>query len=99
MKAALLHLVLDKAATLFAHVTKHLAEHKLQRVVADTTATGTGGVFHRLIAVIADVERRAIEMAGVFGGIAIEAAQPCHVILRTEHTGDDETVEGYTFYI
>ena len=99
VETALLHLVFDVAALLLAHITEHLTEHPLQRIVAHHAATRPIGILHRLIAVVADIERRAVEMAGVLGGITVTATQLCDIVLRTEHAGDNQLVEGHTLHI
>ena len=99
METALLHFVLDVTALLLAHVAEHLAEHPLQRVVAHHAATRPSGILHRLIAVVADIEGRAVEMTGVLGGIAVTATQLHHIVLRTKHAGDNQLVEGHTLHV
>ena len=95
METALLDLVLDVAAILFAQVAQHFREHPLQRVVAHLTATGAVRVLDRLVAVVADVEGGAVEMAGVLRGIAVAPTELRHVLLGTEHAGDDDLMEGH----
>jgi len=99
MKATLLHLVLNKTAILLTHIIKYLTQDKFQRVVAYLTATGAVGILYCLITVITNIYRGAIEVTGVFCGIAIMAAQLGHILLRTEHAGHDETMQGHTFYL
>ena len=38
MEAALLHLILNVATALLAHIAQHLRQHPFQRVVANRTA-------------------------------------------------------------
>ena len=99
VETALLHLVFDIAAVLAAHVVEHLAQDEFQRVVAHLAAVGAVRVFHRLIAVIADVYRRAIQVARVFCGVAIVASQFSHILLCAQYAGHDEAVQGHAFYL
>ena len=96
METALLHLVLDVAAILFSQVAQHLGEHPLQRVIAHLAATGAVGVLDRLVAVVADVESGAVEMAGVLRGIAVAPAELHHILLSAEDAGDDDLMQGHT---
>ena len=63
VEAALLNLVLDIATVLLAHVAEHFGEHPLERIVLNLTAMRAFGILDGLVAVIADVERGAVEMA------------------------------------
>ena len=74
VEAALLNLVLNEAPLLLAHIAEHLREHPLQRVVAHLSAARSVGVRHGVIAVVADVERGAVEVARVLGGVRVAAA-------------------------
>ena len=38
-------------------------------------------------------------MAGVLCGVSISTSQFHHILLRTEHTGNDDTMQGNTLYI
>ena len=99
MKAALLHLVFDVAAALLAHIAEHLGEHPFQGIIANLTARRTIRILHRLVAIVADVERGAIEMARVLSGIAVATTQFYHIFLRTEHTGNYQLMEGHTLHV
>ena len=99
METALLHLIFDIAAALFPHIAQHLGEHPFQRIVANLATRRPIGVLHRLIAVVADIESGAVEVARVLCGIAITAAQLHDIILRTEHAGDNDLVEGNALHI
>ena len=95
METALLHLIFDVAAILFAQIAQHFREHPLQRVVAHLATTGAIGVLDRLVSVVADVEGGAVEMAGVLRGIAVAPTELRHVLLGTEHAGDNDLMQGY----
>ena len=92
MEAALLDFILDVGAVLLANVTKHLGEHPLQRVVAHLATDG-------VIAVVADVESGAVEVARVVRSIAVVALQTGYVFLGAQHAGDDELVQGHTLHV
>ena len=97
MKAALFHLILDETTALLTHVPQHLREYELQRIIANSTSGRAFRVFHRLVAVVADVERRTIEVARILGGITVDTTQTAHILLGTQHAGDDKAVQRYTF--
>jgi hypothetical protein len=99
VEASLLHLILDVAALPLPHIAQHLGEYELQRVVAHLITRRPVGVLHRFIAVVADIEGGAIQMAGVLRGVAVDIAQPLYVLLRAQHTGNNQPVQGHTFYI
>ena len=52
------------------------------------------GRFYSFIAVIADVESRAIEMTTVLRGITIMTTKTLHIILGPKHTGDNNLMQG-----
>jgi len=99
METALLDLVLDVAAILFAQITQHLGEYPLQRVVAHLAATGAIGVLDRLVSVVADVEGSAVEVAGILRGISVAPTELRHILLRTEHAGNDDLMQGHALDI
>ena len=99
MEAALLNLIFDIATTILTHIVKHLAEDKLQCVVTDLTTTGTLWILNGLIAIVADIERGAVEMTRLLGCIWIILTQLGHIDLRTEHTGDYEAMQRHTFHL
>ena len=99
METSLLHLVFYIATLCLAHVAQHLAEHPLQRVVAHGAAPGSLGGADSLIAVIADVEGGAVEVAGVLGGVGVARAQFLNVAARAQHAGNDYLVQGYALYL
>ena len=83
METALLHLIFDIAASRLTHIAQHLGEHPFQRVVAHHPSRRAVWIFHRLIAVVANIEGSAIEMTRVLGGIAVTATELHHVLLRS----------------
>ena len=85
MEAALLNLVLNETTLLLAHIAEHLREHPLQRVVAHLSAARSVGVLNGVVAVVADVERSALEMARVLGGVRVTAAQFLHICITAQH--------------
>ena len=85
MEASLLNLILYIAALVLAHIVKNLTQHPLQRVVADLTARHPLGIFHGPIAVVANIERGAIEMTRVLRCIAIMRAQLSHIRLAAQY--------------
>ena len=82
VETALLHLILDVATALLAHIPKYLAEYPFERIVAHHTARRSPGILNRLIAIITDVKRRTIEMAGVLRRIAVAPTEFRHILLR-----------------
>ena len=96
MEAALLHFILDVAAARLAHVTQHLGEHPFQRVVAHLTTRRSVRVLDRLVTIVTDIEGGAIEVAGVLCGVAVATTEFHNIVLRTEHTSDDDLMEGHT---
>ena len=99
VEAALFHLVFHIAATVVAHVAQHFGEHPFQRVVAYGTARGGIGRRDGDVAVVADIDGGAEEMAGVFGGIAVACLQMRDVVACAQRTGDDNLMEGDAFHI
>ena len=99
MKTPLLHLIFDIATARLAHVTQHLGEHPLQRIVAHQATRRPIGILNGLVTVVADIEGSAIEMAGVLCGIAVTTTELGHIVLRTQYTGDDDLMEGYALHI
>lgn len=89
VEATLLDLILDVAAALLTHVAEHLAEDELEGVAPHLAARGAIRVADRLVAVVGDVEGRAVEMARMFRGVGVIAAQTADVGLRAEHARDD----------
>ena len=92
VKTALLDFVLDIATSQFALVAQHLGENPLQRVV-------THGALHGLVAIIADVERGAVKMAGVLRSVGIVSLQAGDVFHGTQQTGNDELLHGYALLV
>ena len=99
METTLLYLIFNVAAILLAHVAQHLREYPLQRVVTHLTTTGTIRILHRLIAVVADVEGRAVEMTGVLRRITVTPTEFRHVLLRAEHAGNNDLMQRYTLHV
>ena len=99
MEAALLQLVLDIAAALLADVTQDLAQHPLQRVALHSPPLrlprrGDGG-----IAVVADVESGAEQVAALALGISVAPLQALHIVLRPEYARHNDAVQRDTFYV
>ena len=92
----MLHLIFNITALLLTKVAEDFGEYPFQCVVAHCTTSGTFGVLHCYITVIAKVECGAIEMATVLGGILVAVAQFLHVILGAQHACDDYLVERNT---
>ena len=88
METALLHLVFDIAAALFAQIAQNFREYVLQGVIAHLTGT------YGMVAIVADVNRCAIKMTGVFCGVTIAPTEFDYIFLRTEYTGDDDLMKG-----
>ena len=99
MKAPLLHLVFDVAATLFAHIAQHLAQHVFQAVVTHSPARRSIRILNRFVAVVTDVEGGTIQMARVLGSIAVMSAQLGHIGLGTQHAGNNGAMQGNALYI
>lgn len=79
--------VFDVAATIAAHVAENLREYPLEGVVAHLAGDG-------LVAVVADVNSGAIEVAGVLGGVTITPTQAGYVLLGTQDAGDNDAMQG-----
>ena len=92
MEAALLDFVLDVAAAFLALVAQDFGKDVLEGVVANGSCDG-------MIAVVADVEGGAKEVARAFGGVRIMALQLGYVVHGAQHAGNDELVERYAFII
>ena len=97
MKASLLYFILDIAAVVLPHVAQHLAEHPFQRVVCHGAAWLLVGVAHRCVAIVADVKRGAVKVAGVYRCIMVATAQFIYVLASAKHTGNDEFVQWHLF--
>ncbi len=85
VETTLLHLVFYKASVLHAHIVEHLAEHPFQGVIAYFATLRTLGRFHCFVAVVANVEGGAVEVAAVLGGITVVPAEPGYVGLAAKH--------------
>ena len=69
METTLLHFIFDITTALFAHIAQYFRKDPFQCVVA------------HLLAIVADVERGAIEMARILSSIAIAATQFNYILL------------------
>ena len=87
VETALLDFVLHVAAAFLALVAQHLGEYPLEGVVAYWLCDG-------VVAVVADVEGGAEEVARTVGGILVVTLQPSHIVHGAKHAGDNELVEG-----
>ena len=83
MEATLMHLVFDVAAVLIAEIPQHLAEHPFQGIILNLSARLVLGL-NLLVSVVADIERGAIKMARILGGITITGSQFRHIILGAQ---------------
>ena len=81
METALLYLIFNIASALFSQVVQHLAQYVFQCVVAHLAALLTVWRTYGLVAVVADVEGRAIKMTRIFSSISIVVSQFLHVAL------------------
>ena len=52
-----------------------------------------------MVAVVADIDGGAIEVARVVGGIAVVTLQTGHIVLGTHDAGDDNLVQGHTLHV
>ena len=92
MEAALLDFVFDVAAAFLALVAQDFGKDVLEGVVANGSCDG-------MIAVVADVEGGAKEVARAFGGIGVVALQLGDVVDGAQHAGDNQLVERYALII
>ena len=92
MEAALFDFVLDIGTLVATDVAEHFGEYPFEGVVAHLAVDG-------MIAVVADIEGGAVEVAGVVGGVAIVTLQLPDVFHRAHHTGDGELGDGHAFHI
>ena len=86
MEAALLHLVLDVAATLLTNVAQHLAQHPLERIVLYGTALRFSRRGDSGKAVIADIESGTKEVATLTGSIAVTTLQVGYIVFCPKNT-------------
>ena len=87
-----MHLVFDIAAVALAHVAHHLGKHIFQRVVAHLAAM-LARCLNGLIAVVANVEGGAVEVAAVLRCIAVFLAQGSHILLRPHDARYDDFMQ------
>ena len=99
MEATLVYLVLHVADPIVSEVLENFRENPFQCVVARLTDAGRARLLNGVVLVIADVERRAVEMATVVGGIAIMLAQAEDIVLGTRDGGDDNLAGIDVLYI
>ena len=99
MKASLFHLILYVTAILLTHIAKNLTEYPFQCVVTDLAARWSFRSLYRLVTIIADIERRAIKMAGLLCSIAITTTQLDHIFLRAKYAGNNQFMHGDTLNI
>lgn len=86
MKAALFYFIFNVAALVDAHVSKDLAEHPFQCVVSYGTARVPVWVANRRVTVVAQVECRAVKVAGVDRSIIVASPQLVDIIASPQHT-------------
>lgn len=90
-----MHFVLYVACAGKALVAQHFGQYGLEGGDPVDAAVALGGEFEK--AVVGYVERGAVAVARVFGGVAVEAAQAGYVLVGAEYGGDDEFVGGVAF--
>ena len=93
MEAALLHFILDITTLLGPDVAQHLRKDELEGVVADGSALRPVGRRYRVEAVIGYVEGCAEAVTALFGGVSVDAAQLCHILLSAKDAGYDNCVK------
>ena len=91
METALSHFVFHPTTTLLAQVAQHLRQHLFQSYIGHRRLLGIrlGLLLDGEIAVVGDVESRAVHVATVLGGVAVVATKPSDILLRTQYAGDD----------
>ena len=99
METALLYLIFNIASALFSQVVQHLAQYEFQCVVAHLAALLTVWRTYGLVAVVADVEGRAIEMTRIFSSISIVVSQFLHVALASRNARNYRLVKWYALYL
>ncbi len=99
METALLNFILYITASFIALVAQHLSQDPLQSVVAHGAEFRKVGIAYCFIAVVAYVERRAVEMARIFRGVAVMVTKLAYVVLGAQHTGPDDSMQRYALYL
>ena len=88
------HLVFHPTTTLLAQVGEHFREHLFQPHIGNGRLLRINWRFFldEQIAVVGDVESRAVHVATVLRGVAVVATKPSDILLRTQYAGDDNLV-------
>ena len=82
MKARLTPLVLNKDFACALVVEEHLPEHQFQVILGHIVV----GARNLVVAIVGDVESRAVAVAGLVGGVDIPASlQQSHILLRPQN--------------
>ena len=82
MKARLTPLVLNKDFTCALVVEQHLPEHQFQVILVHEII----GARNLFVAIVSDVESRAVAVAGLVGGVDIPASlQQSYILLRPQY--------------
>ena len=91
METALPHFVFHPTATLLAQVAQHLRQHLFQSNIGHRRLFGIrlGFLLDGEIAIVGNVEGRAVHVATVLGGVAVVATKASDILLRTQYAGDD----------
>ena len=89
MKARLTPLVLNKDFACALVVEEHLPEHQFQVILVHEII----GARNLVVAIVGDVESRAVAVAGLVGGVDISASlQQSHILLRPQNARYIESV-------
>ena len=92
MKATLLDLVLDVAASLFTDVAQHLAQHPLECIVLHGATLGAIWRGYSRETIITDIKGGAEHVTTLAGSIAIASLQTSHIVLSPKHTRHDDAM-------
>ena len=99
MEAALLYLIFDIAAAFLSGITKNLTQNPLKCIVANRSALGTLWRRDCMVPVVAYIYRGTKPMATVALSIFVVSLQFPHIVLSTQHTGNDELMQWDAFHI
>lgn len=99
METALLYLILNITASLFAEISKYLAQNPFQGVASDSSLTWSFRVFYRNISVVADVYGSTKQVATVLCGIGVVLLKFFYVVLSSHDTRDNELMKRNAFHI
>ena len=89
MKARLTPLVLNKDFACALVVEEHLPEHQFQVILVHEII----GARNLFVAIVSDVESRAVAVAGLVGGVDISASlQQSYILLRPQYARYVESI-------